>query len=316
MFKPILFSIVAFLTINTTRLSAQDWGIGNTRTEYRDNAGVGTKSGFYESQNPVNFPPMYSSWWLLMDIRHSNTAYNHAMQFAGGFFDQHLYFRKTNNSATTPWSRVLLERDNKVGIGTINPTAALQIGDFATGTNAQKIVMPGVYNIERVALGQDGNGNSSLEFVNHSDANVSYGIKVGTNIDKYGGGLYIATAASTNDYSKLSYRDQPAIFANANDNSVGIGTNATYGYRLAVAGPMIAERIKVKQVTNWPDYVFKKDYQLPPLKEVATFIDKNGHLPGIPSAAEIANDGIEVGDMNARLLQKIEEMTLHLIQQQ
>ncbi|UCJ07357.1 hypothetical protein KTO58_27470 [Chitinophaga pendula] len=56
MFKPILFSIIAFLTINTTRLSAQDWGIGNTRTEYRDNAGVGTKSGFYESQNPVNFP--------------------------------------------------------------------------------------------------------------------------------------------------------------------------------------------------------------------------------------------------------------------
>jgi hypothetical protein len=97
--------------------------------------------------------------------------------------------------------------------------------------------------------------------------------------------------------------------------NVGIGTQDTKGYKLAVAGNMIAESVKVQLQSAWPDYVFEKDYSLPSLEQTEKHIKEKGHLPGIPSAAEVKAEGIEVGDMNAKLLKKIEELTLYLIQQ-
>lgn len=90
------------------------YGVSKSRTETRDNAGLqgsatdgaGAQSGFFQTASPVNFPTGASSWWHLLDIRHSNTANNYAMQIAGSFFDQHLWFRKTNGSATTAWREI------------------------------------------------------------------------------------------------------------------------------------------------------------------------------------------------------------------
>jgi hypothetical protein len=70
----------------------------------------------------------------------------------------------------------------------------------------------------------------------------------------------------------------------------------------------------VKLVANWPDYVFKKDYALPSLADVKTYIDQNQHLPEIPSAQQIEKDGINLGEMNKLLLKKVEELTLYLIE--
>ncbi|MEY8780060.1 hypothetical protein AB9K32_06505 [Allomuricauda sp. XS_ASV26] len=98
--------------------------------------------------------------------------------------------------------------------------------------------------------------------------------------------------------------------------NVGIGTSNTQGYMFAVAGSMVAESVKVELEGNWPDFVFEKNYTLLSLKEVEAFINKNGHLPNVPSAEEIKNNGIDLGEMDATLLQKIEELTLHSIQQQ
>ena len=101
------------------------------------------------------------------------------------------------------------------------------------------------------------------------------------------------------------------------DRNVGIGTTDTQGYRLAVAGNMIAEEIKVALQVNWPDFVFKNNYKLPSLKEVEEHINKFGHLINIPSAKEVQNfGGIQLGQMNVKLLQKIEELTLYTINQQ
>ncbi len=96
--------------------------------------------------------------------------------------------------------------------------------------------------------------------------------------------------------------------------NVGIGTNDPKGYKLAVAGDMIAESVKIKLQSAWPDFVFAKSYKLPTLQETENHIIKRGHLPGIPTAAEVKVNGIDLGDMNAKLLQKIEELTLHLIE--
>ncbi len=88
------------------------------------------------------------------------------------------------------------------------------------------------------------------------------------------------------------------------------------GFDLAVGGKMIAEEVVIKLQSNWPDYVFKSDYNLKPLEEVQSFINRNGHLPGIPSATEVEETGIEVGEMNILLLEKVEELTLYIIEQE
>jgi hypothetical protein len=67
--------------------------------------------------------------------------------------------------------------------------------------------------------------------------------------------------------------------------------------------------------TDWPDYVFDKDYDLMPLAEIEQYVADNGRLPGLPSAVEVKDHGLPVGESQALLLQKVEELTLHLIEQ-
>lgn len=109
------------------------FGVSDTRTQIRDDAGAqGGKSGFYETSAPVNYPSGASGWWHLLDVRHSNTGNNYAMQFAGSFFDQNLWFRKTNNSGSTAWQRVLTTADAVGGIG--GSGTANYIPKFTAGT--------------------------------------------------------------------------------------------------------------------------------------------------------------------------------------
>ncbi len=98
--------------------------------------------------------------------------------------------------------------------------------------------------------------------------------------------------------------------------SVGIGTAVlpSSDAKLAVSGIIYAKKIKVTQ-SGWPDYVFKKGYQLPSLAKVEQYIAKNNHLPGIISAKEVEKKGVDLGDNQAVLLQKVEELTLYLISQ-
>ncbi len=98
-----------------------------------------------------------------------------------------------------------------------------------------------------------------------------------------------------------------------NSGNVGIGrTSVPNGYSLAVDGNVRAREVRVDQ-DNWPDYVFSEDYELPTLKEIKKYIQENGHLPNIPSAKEVAKEGIQLGEMNKLLLEKIEELTLYMI---
>lgn len=96
--------------------------------------------------------------------------------------------------------------------------------------------------------------------------------------------------------------------------NVGIGTVPQSNYRLAVDGTIRAREVRV-DITDWPDYVFEKDYKLPTLEEIENYIQKNGHLINIPSAEEAETNGIELGEMNKLLLEKIEELTLYMIRQ-
>jgi hypothetical protein len=89
-------------------------------------------------------------------------------------------------------------------------------------------------------------------------------------------------------------------------------TGAT-GYLVSIGGKVIAEEVMVQVKANWPDYVFEKDYRLPTIPELKKYTDENKHLPGIPAAADIEKNGLELGDMQKKMLEKIEQLTLYII---
>lgn len=99
-----------------------------------------------------------------------------------------------------------------------------------------------------------------------------------------------------------------------NNGNIGVGTAATGTHKLAVDGTIGAREIKV-EATGWSDFVFNDDYKLKDLDEVENFIEENKHLPDVPSEKEVLKNGIQLGEMDAKLLQKIEELTLYMIEQ-
>lgn len=148
---------------------------------------------------------------------------------------------------------------------------------------------------------QTGNTTSTAKFYNTTKGpNISW-----VHFDATGD-WYIRSSA---DAGKVVIQDQV-------NGTVCIGTTApATGYKLSVWGKIIAEEIKVQLHPNWPDYVFNKEYSMMSLDELKSYVNTNKHLPGIPSAEEVKNsNGIELGKMQAQLLEKIEELTLYVIQ--
>ncbi|AHF90389.1 hypothetical protein OPIT5_09435 [Opitutaceae bacterium TAV5] len=98
-----------------------------------------------------------------------------------------------------------------------------------------------------------------------------------------------------------------------NNGNISIGTTVAT-HKLTVNGPIRAKEVIVD--TGWADDVFAEDYALMPLTEVKHHIEANKRLPGVPSAGQVASEGVSVGEMQSLLLRKVEELTLHVIRQQ
>ncbi len=114
------------------------------------------------------------------------------------------------------------------------------------------------------------------------------------------------------NYLQIKSEQPGAVpFAIAGSGSVGIGTTNPQ-YPLSVNGTIQAKEVLVN--TGWSDYVFDPNYRVRSLTEVAAFIKANHHLPDIPSEAEVKKNGVSLGDMQSKLLAKIEELTLQMIQ--
>ncbi|HMP91310.1 MAG TPA: hypothetical protein PKD90_00425 [Phnomibacter sp.] len=133
-------------------------------------------------------------------------------------------------------------------------------------------------------------------------------------------GQNVAGAGTTNrsdDILNIWNSSRGDIMTFRGDGRVGIlTTTPANGFALSVNGNIICTELKVALTTNWPDYVFADNYALTPLASLENFIKANRHLPGIPNAATVEKEGITVGEMQKRMMEKIEELTLYIIQQQ
>jgi len=275
------------------------------QTQTRDNAGLqgnaGATSGFFETSQPINYPSGATSWWHLLDVRHTNATNNYAMQFAGSFFDQNLYFRKTDNNSAQPWLKVLLEENGKVGIGTNTPNSKLQVeGDISsTGVN------------QRIGF------STSETFVNETGTIAHYGMSLFRNSSGQPG-------VSQSGYYGINFYTTGNERMRIKENGyVGIGS-INPDEKLTVKGKIHAEEVRVDLLVP-ADYVFEKyytgssnlksDYIMPTLAEIEKFTKENNHLPNVPSAQEIKDKGLQLGEMSNAMLQKIEELTLYIIEQ-
>lgn len=115
--------------------------------------------------------------------------------------------------------------------------------------------------------------------------------------------------AGTDITSTIAYT--PVMMTDASGN-IAINSINPNGYRLAVKGTIHAQEVNV-DLNNWADYVFAPGYALPSLAEVKTYIDNNHHLPDMPSAKTITENGLDIGEMDKTLVKKVEELTLYLI---
>lgn len=137
-------------------------------------------------------------------------------------------------------------------------------------------------------------------------------------------GLQNIASTTTNSAHRLGFKvaalntdlsDGVEVLSVCSNNTVGINTTDTKGYKLAVNGSAIFTKAVVETYNTWPDYVFKKSYKLPTLPEIERYILQHHHLPEIPSADEVKKSGIDLGSNQALLLKKVEELTLYLIEQ-
>ncbi|MDQ0638349.1 hypothetical protein QF042_001914 [Pedobacter sp. W3I1] len=215
------------------------------------------------------------------------------------------------------YDRMVVQGDGNVGIGTSSPQSKLQVngGAVVVGTNSVATNADGHVSIGNIT--EDSNPtqadwipNSTLLLNAHDYSSIGF----------HDSGVRVDFIRAGNGTIQLGY---DGGFGNANiglplgiwnaQGNVGIGT-LNPQEKLSVKGKIRAQEIKV-EMTGWPDFVFEPKYSLMPLRSLESYINENKHLPGIPSAAEVKEQGIELGAMNKKLLQKIEELSLYIIQQ-
>jgi len=193
---------------------------------------------------------------------------------SAGYNTYGIQFFTMESFLTGQTEKIRIQGNGNVGIGTLNPTSKLELINSTAGITSFK----------------------------------SVGINGYVSIDNVGSG---ENYYSANKFQEFQINGVPKMRINS-DGNIGIGTTNPLN-KLDVNGTIHSKEVKV-DMTGWSDFVFKKGYNLPTLEQVEKHIFKNGHLENIPSEKEVLENGINLGEMNAKLLQKIEELTLYMIE--
>jgi hypothetical protein len=190
---------------------------------------------------------------------------------------------------------LVINGSSNVGIGTISPSTKLHVN--------------GALRIDGAAGGVIGAGSRIELSTGPVSIEENWGINL---IGNDGSPVKIRNAALLVGYTSSSagWGTGGNLLVQGN---VGIGTTSPDA-KLAVSGQVHAQEVKVSITVPGPDYVFDKDYKLTSLEEIKNYIDRNKHLPEVPSAKEMEKNGVQLGEMNMILLKKIEELTLYSIE--
>ncbi len=192
---------------------------------------------------------------------------------------------------------LIVATNGNVGIGSVSAASP-----FATLTVDGSIGFPTV-STPAMYVYPSGTSNADKPVIMHSPAFPEYGLYYSDVGDRF---VMKSSASDTT----------PSLVVDLDSDWVAIATDTPKpGYELSVNGQIVCEELLVEDSADWPDFVFQDDYRLQPLEEVEAHIKERRHLPGIPTASEIAKNGLPIGEMQKRMMEKIEELTLHLIDQ-
>ena len=225
---------------------------------------------------------------------------------------------KTLGTSSTRWSNtysVLGNYSGAVSTGALTTTGnATFTGDIGIGTTLPAYEV----DINRTTgaawfRAKSGDGYAGMIVDKGASTSNGYLIYKTAGADKW----YVGLISNDNFAISTSFGSPDGKFYINSTGQVGIGTTSmATGYKLSVAGKVICEELRVNLASGWPDYVFGQDYQLMSLSELENYIQINGHLPNIPEAGEMQESGLEVGEMQRLMMEKIEELSLYIIQQQ
>ncbi len=169
---------------------------------------------------------------------------------------------------------------------------------------------------ERMTLKQNGRFGIGM-----TNPNAQLSVARGTGVD--GTAAFFGTnhvshfnyGSAENTYIRGGKDNALIIIGDGTGQRIAIGSSTVAnGFTLSVSGKVITEEVQIQLKTSWPDYVFRKSYTLTPLVELENYIHQYQHLPNIPSAAEVEKNGLVVGDMQKRMMEKIEELTLYILE--
>jgi hypothetical protein len=270
------------------------------------NAGIGTTSPqanlhlYSTLQNPrVHIQSTASNGAPGYTIAETNgtEAWTWHYNISGGYMGFHRY--GLGNT-------LVISNTGKVGIGTNNPLSRLDLGELKISDLASFPTEGSITDDWGSYIVGNINGGQKLRLGVANDGNTKAEIYLENN-NTPNGSISFKTAAGAGAITRM--------YIDANGR-VGIGTTSIgTGYKLFVEEGIRTRKVKVDQQT-WPDYVFHPSYSLRPLSEVEKHIKEHQHLPGVPSAEEVIKNGIDLGENQAVLLKKIEELTLYLLQQE
>lgn len=217
-------------------------------------------------------------------------------------------FVSADNWTTSVTGKIYSGSTTNIGIGTSTPITKLFLYTNTNIESALALDCQGTQNAQQCNINLITKGNGSTNLGN----SATYGWHIAARGNSYTG------SSERNDLGFYYWNGanwQPPVLWLENNGNIGIGTSSPGTYKLAVEGKIGAREVVVTNAA-WADYVFKKDYKLKPLREVESFINTHGHLPEIPTEKQVKKEGVAIGEMQSKLLAKVEELTLYVIDQQ